>query len=189
MRKLLLAFVAVMSAVASLSACSNKNGKAADGTSDKKVLVAYFSATGTTENVAKLIADATKGELYKIKPKKDYSDADLDWTDQNSRSSRENANPASRPTIVKDKKSLDAYDVIYLGFPNWWNGAPRIINTFVETYELKGKKVIPFMTSGGSGIENSVKQLRKLYPDVKWQDGRLLNGATAKSVKKWVESL
>ena len=158
--------------------------KAADGT---KTLVAYFSATGTTERVAKMIAAATGGELYKIRPEKEYSADDLDWTVETSRCSKENADPKSRPAIVMDKKSLDGYDVIYLGLPNWWNGAPRIINTFVETYGLKGQKVIPFMTSGGSTIENSEKQLKKEYPEVNWQKGKLLNDATQKEVDEWVK--
>lgn len=177
----------MMSLLAVITSCAQKKDKKVmEKKGDNKVLVAYFSATGTTENVAKMIASATKGELYKIKPEKEYSAEDLDWTVKTSRCSRENDNPKSRPAIVKDKKNLDAYSVVYLGFPNWWNMAPRIINTFVEAYGLKGKTVILFMTSGGSGIENSVKILRKDYPDVKWQDGKLLNGVTQKEVNAWV---
>lgn len=154
----------------------------------KKTLVAYFSATGTTEHVAKMIANATGGELLKIQPTKEYSAADLDWRNPKSRSSMENANAKARPTFIKGKTDPNKYDVIYLGYPNWWNGAPRIINSFVEAYKLKGKTVIPFMTSGGSRIENSVTQLKKLYPQVKWQKGKLLNGATQKSINRWVNA-
>ena len=187
MRRNAFLLTVMMSLLAVITSCAQKKDKKVmEKKGDNKVLVVYFSATGTTENVAKMIASATKGELYKIKPEKEYSAEDLDWTVKTSRCSRENDNPKSRPTIVKDKKNLDAYSVVYLGFPNWWNMAPRIINTFVEAYGLKGKTVIPFMTSGGSGIENSVKILRKDYPDVKWQDGKLLNGVTQKEVNVWV---
>lgn len=189
MRKTALALAAVMSLFTTLSACaSKKQNNTMEQDASKKVLVAYFSATGTTRTVAKMIATATKGELYQIKPKAEYSSADLDWTDKTSRCCRENADPKSRPAIVKDKANLNAYDTIYLGFPNWWNGAPRIINTFIETYGLKGKTVYLFMTSGGSGIENSEKTLKKLYPGVNWKKGRLLNGSTQEDVNEWVKS-
>lgn len=186
MKKFIFMITAVMGLFFTMTACAKKT-TAAKKTADKKVLVAYFSATGTTEGVAKLIATATGGELYKIQPEKEYSAADLDWTVKTSRCSQENDNPKSRPAIVKSKSSLDEYDVIYLGYPNWWNGAPRIINTFVEAYGLKGKTVIPFMTSGGSQIENSERLLKEKYPDVNWKKGKLLNGASLKDVKAWVE--
>lgn len=157
-------------------------------TAKKKTLVVYFSATGTTEHVAKMIANATGGDLQKIQPKKEYSAADLDWRNPKSRSSLENSNAKARPAIIKGKADPNKYDVIYLGYPNWWNGAPRIINSFIEAYGLKDKTVIPFMTSGGSRIENSVTQLKKLYPHVKWQKGKLLNGATQKSINSWVNA-
>ena len=167
------------------TACAKK--KTDTAATQQKVLVAYFSATGTTENVAKMIASATGGELMKIQPKEEYSDEDLDWTEPTSRCCRENDNPQSRPEFVKSKASLDGYDVVYLGFPNWWNMAPRIINTFIEAYDLKGKKVIPFSTSGGSGIENSVKQLRAAYPDLSISDGKMLNFVKEKDIEKFVE--
>lgn len=157
--------------------------------SEGKSLVAYFSATGTTERVAKMVASAAGADLMEIVPAQKYTDADLDWTDADSRSCRENDDPSSRPAIVRTGESLEEYDVIYLGFPNWWNMAPRIINTFIETYGLKGKTVIPFMTSGGSRIDNSVRILRKDYPEVNWHDGKLLNSATQRSVSDWVKSL
>ncbi len=197
MKKLALMIAAVMSFVFVVTACAKKKEdtkvmetnktNAAQTANKSKTLVAYFSATGTTENVAKMIAKATDGELYKIQPEDEYTPADLDWTDKLSRCSRENADPKSRPAIVMEKVDMDEYDVVYLGYPNWWNAAPRIINTFVEAYGLKGKKVIPFMTSGGSGIENSEALLKKAYPDVKWQKGKLLNGVTQKDVDNWVK--
>ena len=153
-----------------------------------KTLIAYFSATGTTERVAKLIAVTTGGKLYKIQPEKDYSAADLDWTVKTSRCCRENDNPKSRPAILKSNVNMANYDIIYLGFPNWWNMAPRIINSFIESYNLKGKTVIPFSTSGGSGIENSVKILKETYPSINFQDGKLLNEATQSEVDKWISN-
>ncbi len=194
MKKLVFMFAALMGLFVSMTACANKKGNANMETAennaapkDSKVLVAYASYTGTTEGVAKMIAQATGGELYKIKPEKEYTAADLDWNDKNSRCCKENADPKSRPAIIKDKESLDQYDVIYLGYPNWWNSHPRLINTFIEAYGLKGKKVIPFMTSGGSEIENSEKNLKKDYPEVNWQKGKLLNGATQDEVDAWVK--
>lgn len=190
MNKTLLTILSTVCLLSS-TACAKK-AKADDqqsaAASNNKVLVAYFSATGTTARVAQMIATATSGELMEIEPTERYTDADLDWTVKTSRSSVENAHPESRPAIVKSKPSLDAYDVIYLGFPNWWNGAPRIINTFIETYGLKGKKVVPFMTSGGSEIERSERLLKEAYPDVDWQKGRLLNQVSQQDVDAWVKS-
>ena len=196
MKKTMLLLVALMAIAAAMAACmQKKQGKAGTGMAGGKApaskhpttLVAYFSATGTTAGVARLIAAATGGELYEIRPQQKYTSADLNWNDPSSRSCRENADPSARPAIVKDRKSLDGYATVYLGFPNWWNGAPRIVNTFVETYGLKGVRVVPFMTSGGSGIDNAERTLRQLYPDVDWQKGRLLNGASQADVDAWVK--
>lgn len=196
MKKVIFMFAALAGLFVSMTACAGKKANSSMETAasnaapekNAKVLVAYASYTGTTEGVAKMIAHATGGELYQIKPEKAYTAADLDWNDKNSRCCRENDDPKARPAIVKDKASLEEYDVIYLGYPNWWNSHPRLINTFVEAYGLKGKKVIPFMTSGGSQIENSEKNLRKDYPDVNWQKGKLLNGVSQEDVDAWVKS-
>lgn len=187
MKRIVFIIAAVALSLVTVAACGQKKEK--KHISENKTLVAYFSATGTTESVARKIAAATGGELYKITPTVEYSAEDLDWTVETSRCCKENADPSSRPAFVKTKNNLDAYDVIYLGFPNWWNGAPRIINTFIETYGLKGKTVILFMTSGGSGIQNSLKVLGKQYPEVNFKAGKLLNGATQKTVDEWVKSL
>lgn len=151
-----------------------------------KTLVVYFSATGTTERVAKMIAVTTGGKLYNIQPEKDYSAADLDWTVKTSRCCRENDNPKSRPAMVKSNENIDDYDVIYLGYPIWWNMVPRIINSFIESYNLKGKTVIPFCTSGSNGVENSVKILKETYPYINWQEGKRLNGTTQGEIDKWI---
>ena len=95
-------------------------------------------------------------------------------------------NPQARPALKDTKLNVAAYDVIFIGYPIWWDQAPRIINTFIESHELKGKTLVPFATSGGSGISNSVKELRKTYPDLEWQDGKLLNGASGNSIQNWV---
>lgn len=140
----------------------------------KKVVVAYFSATGTTEAVAKQLAKEQKADLYAIEPAEKYTAADLNWHDKKSRSSVEMNDKKARPAL-KSKKSLAGYDVIYLGYPIWWGVAPRIINTFIEQADLEGKTVIPFATSGSSGIEQSVSELKTTYPSVKWQKGMLKN--------------
>jgi len=194
MKKVIFMFAALMGLFVSMTACANKKGNNMEANEsntaakNSKILVAYASYTGTTEAVAKLIATATGGELYQIKPEKAYTAADLDWNDKSSRCCKENDDPKARPAIVKDKENLDQYDVIYLGYPNWWNSHPRLINTFIEAYGLKGKTVIPFMTSGGSQIENSEKNLKKDYPEVNWKKGKLLNGADQEEVNAWVKS-
>ena len=140
----------------------------------KKTVVTYFSATGTTEAVAKQLAIDNKADLYAIEPAEKYTAADLNWHDKKSRSSVEMNDKNARPAL-KSKKSLVKYDVIYIGYPIWWGVAPRIINTFIEQAELEGKTVIPFATSGGSGIEKSVSEFKTAYPNVKWQKGMLKN--------------
>ena len=144
------------------------------GAKTQKTVVAYFSATGTTKAVAEKLAKEHKADLFRIEPKDAYTDADLDWRDKQSRSSLEMKDKKSRPELEKSK-SLAAYDVIYIGYPIWWNLAPRVINTFIEQASLDGKTVIPFATSGGSTIENSVKVLKASYPAINWQDGMPLN--------------
>ena len=158
--------------------------KAAEGT---KVLVAYFSATGTTEKAAKVVAEVTSGTLYEIQPAKKYTSADLDWHDKSSRSSVEMADAKSRPALSSKAENLADYDTIYIGFPIWWNLAPRIINTFIESGDFSGKTVILFATSGGSSISNSEKELQKTYSNLKWQKGKLLNGATKEDIKQWTQ--
>lgn len=158
--------------------------KAAEGT---KVLVAYFSATGNTEKAAQQVASIVSGDLHKIQPEKSYTSADLNWRDKSSRSSVEMDDPTSRPAIIDDLKNLAEYDTVYLGFPIWWNQAPRLINTFLEKYDLSGKTVIPFATSGSSNISNAESELRKAYPDVNWQKGKLMNGATEEDIKNWTK--
>ncbi len=155
-----------------------------EGASGKKILVAYFSCTGTTERVANAIAEATGGTLYKITPAKAYAAADLDWKDKASRSSVEMADEKSRPELGGDALAADDYDVVFLGYPIWWNLCPRPVNTFLEKYGFSGKTVIPFATSGSSAITNSANELKKLYPEIAWQEGKLLNDGP-ETAKEW----
>lgn len=155
---------------------------------ESKVLVAYVSMTGTTAQTAQVLAKATGGELYEIAPEKRYTDADLDWRNEQSRCYVEMHNLKFRPALKEKKADISCYDVIYIGFPIWWNIAPTLVNTFIEAHDLKGKTVIPFATSGGSTITNSVKELKKSYPDINWKDGKLLNGADERAIRQWLQT-
>ena len=166
---------------------SNVNAAGKQKKETKKVLVVYFSATGTTEKAAKLIVEVTGGTLYEIQPEKEYVTADLDWHDKSSRSSVEMSNAKSRPALKSKPENLADYDIIYIGFPIWWNSAPRIINTFIESDDFAGKTIIPFAPSGSSSISNAGKELQETYPGLKWQKGRLLNDATKEDIKKWTK--
>lgn len=157
--------------------------------SNHKILVAYFSATGTTARVAKNIAEITGGELYEIVPSKSYTNADLDWNDKKSRSSVEMNDPQSRPALKNKKGNIQEYDIIFLGYPIWWDLSPRIINTFIESHALKGKVLIPFATSRGSSITNSVKTLKSTYPELNWKEGKLLNRTDKDKLRVWIEGI
>ena len=155
-----------------------------------KKLVAYFSASGVTAAVAKNLAEAAGADLYEIKPKVPYTNADLNWNDQNARSTVEMRDKSSRPEMAdKDAKAGD-YDVIFLGFPVWWYVAPTIINTFLEAYDLSGKTIILFATSGGSGFGKTVENLKPSAPGATIREGKLLNGRpSVAELKKWAEGL
>ena len=188
-------FVAIMALAAiSLGACTQKQSEQTSSSNkpetqkEMKTLVAYFSASGVTKGVAEKLAEVAGADLHEIKPEQPYTDADLDWHNKQSRSSVEMADKNSRPAITDKLENMADYDVIYVGFPIWWYTAPTIINTFMESYDFKGKTVIPFATSGGSTIEQACKDLKATYPDVNWKDGKLLNNATATDLQKWVDS-
>lgn len=185
LRTLLLSALAVIAVC--LTACAQTRKE--QTMKGSKVLVAYFSATGTTKEAAQRLASVTDGELYEIQPGQPYTDADLDWNDRKSRSSVEMNNPQSRPAIKGKKENMADYDVVFIGYPIWWNLAPTIVNTFIESHDLKGKTVIPFATSGGSSIGNSVSALKKAYPEIRWRDGKLLNRASEKSIREWVDEV
>ena len=177
MRHILLTLAAAMMF---LTACGQSKN-------EMKTLVAYFSATGTTEAVAKNLAEVTGATLYEIKPEVKYTAADLDWRDKSSRSSVEMQDKNSRPAFVKDLKDADSYDRIFIGFPVWWYTAPTIINTFIEAYGFEGKTVIFFATSGGSTIDKANKDFAAAYPKINWKAGKTLNGASKADIQSWAE--
>ena len=183
MNKTIFTLAAVMAMC--LAACAqNDKGEKSMG-NESKPLVVYFSATGTTARAARTIAEATGGTLREIAPRQAYTVADLDWNDRRSRSSVEMDDPAARPALKGGRLDIAAHDVIFIGYPIWWDQAPRVINTFIESHDLRGKTLVPFATSGGSGIGNSVKELRKAYPELDWRDGKLLNGASRAAIQEW----
>lgn len=187
MKKILLMLAVIISSF--FTACGQAQQKKTDSVMDKKTIIVYFSATGTTKKVAEKIALATYGKAIAIEPVKPYTSADLDWNDKQSRSSMEMADASSRPAIRKCDVDFNAYDIVFLGYPIWWDLAPRIINTFIESHDLKGKAVIPFATSGGSSITGSVSALKRAYPALKWKEGRLLNRADENSIRAWLDKL
>ena len=155
--------------------------------SEKKDLVAYFSCTGTTQAAAERLAALLGADLYRIRPAEEYSAADLNWRDAQSRSSVEMRDPASRPAIAGRMPEVEGYRRIFIGYPIWWDLAPRIIETFLEHSDLSGRPVIPFATSGGSGIEASERSLRAAYPQIDWKKGRLLNSFPDKArIEQWL---
>lgn len=154
-----------------------------------KKLVAYFSASEVTESAAKTLAKTIGADLYEIKPETPYSNADLDWRDKNSRSSVEMNNPDSRPKIADKNANIGEYDTIFVGFPIWWYTAPTIIKTFLESYDFGGKTIVPFATSGGSGMGKTAEDLQKTVPLAKVKSGKMLNGRlSADKLKEWAEN-
>ena len=154
-----------------------------------KKLVAYFSASGVTKAAAERLAKAAKADLFEIKPAVPYTQADLDWTNKKSRSSVEMNNPNSRPEIAEKVSNMGDYDTVLIGFPIWWYVAPTIINTFVESYDFTGKTLVPFATSGGSGMGRTVDELRKLCPNANWKAGKMVNGVSDKALADWANAL
>lgn len=156
-----------------------------------KSLVAYFSCSGVTAKLAQALASAADADLYEIKPDVPYTEADLDWTNKKSRSTLEMNDSSSRPTIGSQKADINKYDIIYVGFPIWWYTAPTIINTFLESYDFSGKTVIPFATSGGSGLGDIEKKLSpSCSSDTKWKQGKIFNGRPDREkLSAWIDSL
>ena len=155
-----------------------------------KVLVAYFSATGTTKKVAEKLAKATGGNLFEIKPQVEYTSEDLNWNDKKSRSSVEMNDEFSRPEIENVVENIDDYDTVFVGFPVWWYIPPRIIQTFIEKHNLIGKKIITFVTSGGSGIKGSTDFLKKNYSDLNIIEGKRFGwNESLESIGAWVEKI
>ena len=187
MRKLTLIISAIAVMTGLLISCSPK--KQENPVQNGKVLVCYFSATGTTEKAAQRIADLTGGTLHNIAPEVAYTDSDLDWRDSLSRSYVEMHNRDFRPALKDSVTDMSNYSVVFIGYPNWWNTHPTIINTFIEANDLQGKTVIPFMTSGGSNIINSEKELRESYPSLNFADGLLMNDVSDDEIKAWLKKI
>lgn len=152
------------------------------------VLVAYFSATGNTRPLAEAIMETLDADLFEIQPETPYTTEDLDWHDSSSRTTFEMNDPSARPAISGSVENMEDYDVIFLGYPIWWGEAPRIISTFLESYDFSGKTIVPFCTSGSSGYSDSA--IRPLAADAVWQTGRRFSGGVSQSaVKSWIDSL
>lgn len=158
--------------------------------SGSKVFVAYFSATGTTEGVAQEMASALGADRYEIVPAEPYTDADLDYRDDNSRSTIEMNDPSARPAISGSVENMEQYDVVFLGYPIWWGDAPRIVSTFVESYDFSGKTIVPFCTSGSSDIGSSASNLEKLTSGATWLSGKRFSGSSSHTeIVDWLNSL
>lgn len=158
---------------------------------DKKILVAFFSVSGETAKLAGTIASVTGGDLFEIKPEKKYTPADLDWNNKASRSSIEMNDKGNRPAIAGRVEGMERYDTVFVGFPIWWYEAPRIIQTFLESYDFDGKTVIPFATSGGSGMGKTDSILKESCAlGTKWCEGRRMASTAGRdAVQNWVETL
>lgn len=154
-----------------------------------KALVAYFSASGTTARLAERLAQATGADFFEIRPVRPYTAADLNWNDRRSRSSQEHADASIRPAIASKVENMDAYDVVFVGFPIWWYREPNIIDTFMESYDFSGKTVVPFATSGGSQLGGTYKNLAALASGAKVEKGRRFgSGETSGRLERWARA-
>lgn len=153
-------------------------------------LVAYFSASGTTASVANTLAAATGADLFEIEPAEPYTRADLNWNNKSSRSSVEMGDEASRPAILGRVSAMDTYDMVFIGFPVWWYVEPRIIDTFLEGYDFSGKTIVPFATSGGSGLGRAPQRMQALAPGAKVLMGGILNGRPSQAqLATWAQKV
>ncbi len=198
MKKIIFAVLAAVMVI-SLAACGGNNAKteatsaptaAASGNDNSEtagnVLVAYFSATGNTRTIAEYIADSAKADIYEITPEVPYTDADLNYN-SDCRANREQNDDSARPAISGTVENMEQYDTIFLGYPIWWGNAPKIIFTFLESYDFSGKTIIPFCTSGSSPI-GSTEAMQNVTPGANWLDGqRFSGGASSEDVASWVE--
>ena len=152
-----------------------------------KKLVAYFSASGVTKSTAETLAKEIGADLFEIEPKEAYTKADLDWTNSSSRSTVEMKNKSFRPEMVKKTLDLSEYDTIFVGFPIWWYVAPTIINTFGESYNFSGKTIVPFATSGGSGMGKTTEELIPSFQGAKVVEGKAVNRMSSAELKAFAE--
>ncbi len=173
-----------------LAACGNDDEGKLEPTDPSKILVAYFSATGTTKGVAEKIAEVTGGELYEIVPAVPYTAADLNYNSDSSRTSAEDEDSSARPQIEGEIADMGSFDVVYLGYPIWFGKAPKIIYTFLESYDFSGKTIVPFCTSGSSKIGSSAENLHALAGGANWLSGERFSSSASKSeVEEWINSL
>ena len=155
-----------------------------------KVLVAVFSASGVTKRVGEEIARVSGGDFFEIVPTEKYTTADLNWNNRKSRSTVEMNDASVRPEIASKVADMASYDTVIIGFPIWWGVAPRIIETFLESYDFSGKKIIPFCTSGGSGVGRSDSELHKnVKGNVRWEKGVQINRPNEKDIRKWLDNV
>ena len=183
MKKILSLFLVSLTFFTGFNAKAEENNM-----TDKKILAAYFSATGTTAEVAERLAKATGGDLFEIKPEQPYTDEDLDWRNKQSRSSIEMADQSSRPMIASKVEDMGKYDVVFVGFPIWWYREPSIIDTFMESYDFAGKTVIPFATSGSSGMGDSGKIMQSLAPQAKVLSGKRFSADVSENeLRQWAD--
>lgn len=190
LKQFLFSIIAGCMALATMAACqSNNQSNEQMKETAKKSLVAYFSATGTTKAAAQKLAAAAGADIFEIAPETPYTAADLDWKDKQSRSSVVMSDKSSRPAISGMVENMAQYDTVYVGFPIWWYIAPTIVNTFVEQYDLSGKTVIPFFTSGGSEAGETLKYLTPSAPNAHWLEPKNMNGMEADAIQAWVGSL
>ena len=171
-------------------AAGSEEPKTDNASEGKSVLVVYFSATGTTKDVAEKIAAITDADLYEIKAAQEYTEADLDWHDDNSRTTKEQDDKSVRPEIGSDPVTLDGYTTIYIGYPIWWGEEPRIMDTFVESCSFDGVTMIPFCTSSSSGIGRSGTNLAENAGSGNWLDGQRFGaGASESEIQSWIDGL
>ena len=155
----------------------------------RKTLVAYFSASGVTRAAAEQLAAAVQADLYEIRPETLYTAADLDWTNKNSRSTLEMQDLNCRPALADDTLDMAKYDVVFVGFPIWWGREPSVVDSFLTSYDFKGKYIIPFCTSGGSDIGNTAQRIRELT-GANVKEGKLLGGTVSEEdLKLWTDGL
>ncbi|WP_249283051.1 flavodoxin [Ligaoa zhengdingensis] len=165
---------------------SSEQTQVPDDTATNAIVV-YFSCTGNTKAVAEKIAELTGADMYEIVPETPYTDEDLNYRNDDCRANREMNDDSARPAIAGETIDLSGYHTVYLGYPIWWGTMPQIINTFLDTYDLSGKTILPFCTSGGSGISTSVSAIRTQEPDATVTDGLRASGASDEGIGQWLE--
>lgn len=169
---------------------AEKNTAESSSAEETKVLVAYFSATNTTKGIAEHIAKGLDADLYEIVPEDPYTEEDLNYNDNNSRTTIEMDDPDVRPAISGSVENMEQYTTVFIGYPIWWGEAPRIVSTFIESYDFSGKTIVPFCTSGGSGIGSSAENLEQLTKDAQWLSGKRFGGGDSQdTVMEWVNGL